>query len=149
MSEHEPIPPDPLPLGDAARRIIAAGGALGEDLAGAGVALGELAAAEFALSRSAIVRAVLMLAIALVLGLGAWLYAMAAAALGLRALGLAWWAAVGIPALVSLFTALCCLWLARRALIDASFRRTRRVFGHLRAPKTAAGGDDAQRSVTT
>ena len=142
MGEQEPAAPDPLPLGEAARRIFAAGGALGHDLTGAGAALGELAAAEFALSRSAVLRAVVLLAIAVVLGMAAWLYAMATAALGLHALGLEWWAAVGIPALVSLAAALCCLWLARRALVDASFRRTRRIFAHLRSPSSATSRDE-------
>lgn len=148
MSEQEPVPPEPLPLGDAARRIFEAGGALGRDLTGAGAALGELAAAEFALSRSAVLRAVLLLAFVVVLGMSAWLYAMAATALGLRALGLAWWAAVGIPALISLVAALTCLWLARTAMVDASFQRTRRVFAQLRRPNPTAANDGEQEGTT-
>lgn len=147
MAEQEPAAADPLPLSEAARRLLAAGGALGQDVAGAGAALGELAAAEFALSRSAMLRCVVLLAVALVLGLTAWLYAMAVAALALHALGLAWWAAVGIPALVSLIGAILCLWLARRALVDASFQRTRRIFTQLRGPSAPAQSDDEQGST--
>lgn len=148
MAEQEPAAPDPLPLSEAARRILAAGGAFGHDVAGVGAALGELAAAEFALSRSAMVRSVVLLAMAIVLGTTAWLYAMAVAALALRALGLAWWASVGIPALVSLVGTLLCLWLARRALVDASFQRTRRIFAHLRAASAPQRSDGEQEGTT-
>jgi len=132
MTDEPTAAPEPLQWKEAASRIAAAGAGLGGELGGAAKAMGELVAAELALSRSALLRVLVLAVVALMLGTTAWLYAMAVAVLGLRALGLAWWAAVGIPTLLSLLAALLCLWLARRALDDARFKRTRRVLARLR-----------------
>lgn len=114
------------PLDEAARRIGAAGKALGTELWTAARAFRALFMAELALSRSAILRVLVLATIATALGATAWLYLMAMGALGLRALDLPWWAAVGIPALASLIGAGLCVWLALRALEDTQFKATRR-----------------------
>lgn len=82
--------------------------------------------AELALSRSAVLRVLVLATIGTALGATAWLYLMAMGVLGLRALDLPWWAAVGIPALISLLGAAICVWLALRALDDTQFKATRR-----------------------
>lgn len=118
--------PGPPPLDEVARRIGAAGKALGYELWTAARALRALFMAELALSRTAILRVLLLAAIGTALGATAWLYLMAMGVLGLQAMGLPWWAAVGIPALVSLLGAGVCGWLALKALEDTQFRATRR-----------------------
>ena len=119
-------PPEPPPLDEAARRIGAAGKALGHELWTAVRAFRALFMAELALSRSAILRVLVLATIGTALGGTAWLYLMAMGVLGLQALGLPWWAAVGVPALVSLLGAALCVWLALRALEDTQFKATRR-----------------------
>lgn len=116
----------PPPLDEAARRIGAAGKALGTELWTAARALRALFMAELALSRSAILRVLVLATIGTALGATAWLYLMAMGVIGLRALDLPWWAAVGIPALASLIGAAVCAWLALRALEDTQFKATRR-----------------------
>lgn len=142
MPDEQPTSPEPLQWKEAASRILAAGEGLGGELGGATKAFGALVAAELALSRSALLRVVVLTSVGIILGTTAWLYAMAVAVLGLRAMGLVWWAAVGIPALLSLLAALLCLWLAGRTLDDARFIRTRRVLARLR------GGVGNPESVT-
>ena len=117
---------DAPPLDEAARRIGAAGKALGMELWTAVRAFRALFMAELALSRSAILRVLVLATIGTALGGTAWLYLMAMGVLGLQALGLPWWVAVGIPALVSLLGAAVCVWLALRALDDTQFKATRR-----------------------
>lgn len=119
-------PSDAPPLDEAARRIGAAGKALGHELWTAARAFRALFMAELALSRSAILRVLVLATIGTALGATAWLYLMAMGVLGLRALDLPWWAAVGIPALASLLGAGVCVWLALRALEDTQFKATRR-----------------------
>ncbi len=135
MPPPEPGQPDPQqpgsssdapPLDEAARRIGAAGKALGHELWTAARAFRALFMAELALSRSAILRVLVLATIGTALGATAWLYLMAMGVLGLRALDLPWWAAVGIPALASLLGAALCAWLALRALEDTQFKATRR-----------------------
>lgn len=141
MGANDAAPPEPLPLDEAARQLLAAGAALGGELGGAGGALRALVLAELALSRSALIRALVLLAVAVVLGTTAWLYLMAMLALGLRALGLVWWVAVAVPGLASLVLALGCAWSARRLLDDARFLRTRRVLARLREVASAQAAD--------
>ncbi|MCX7557131.1 phage holin family protein [Xanthomonadaceae bacterium JHOS43] len=117
---------DPPPLDEAARRIGAAGKALGLELWTAVRAFRALFVAELALSRSAILRVLVYATVATALGATAWLYLMAMGVLGLRALDLPWWAAVAIPALLSLAGAGLCVWLALQALEDTQFKATRR-----------------------
>ena len=114
------------PLDEAARRIGEAGKALGVELWTAARAFRALFMAELALSRSAVLRMLVLATIGTALGATAWLYLMAMGVLGLRALDLPWWAAVGIPALISLLGAAGCVWLALRALDDTRFKATRR-----------------------
>lgn len=143
MNEDAAPGSEPLPLDEAARRLLASAGALGGELGGAAAALRELALAELALSRSALVRALVLFAMALALATTAWLYAMATLTLALRALDFSWWAAAAIPALLSLLGTIGCAWLALRMLEDARFTRTRRVLARLRpsaADDAAAGG---------
>lgn len=142
MSEDATTPPDPLPLDEAARRILSSGAALGRELGGVGGAFRDLLLAELSLSRSAVLRAIMLVALAVVLGTSAWLYAMAMAVLGLHALGLAWWQAAGISALASLLLAGVCAWWARLMLEDARFLRTRRLLARLqRASADPADGE--------
>lgn len=141
MTDEQPASPEPLPWKEAASRIVAAGEGLGGDLGGAAKAFGALVSAEVALSRSALVRVLVLTAVGIILGTSAWLYSMAMTVLGLRALGLAWWAAVGIPTLLSFVAALLCLWLARRALDNARFKRTRHVLAKLRG---ALGNNESE-----
>lgn len=142
MSGDPATPPDPLPLDEAARRILSSGAALGSELGGVAGAFRALLLAELSLSRSAVLRAIVFLALAVVLGTSAWLYVMAMAVLGLHALGLAWWAAAGISALASLLLAGACAWWARAMLEDARFLRTRRLLARLqRVSADAAEGE--------
>lgn len=143
MSEDATTPPDALPLDEAARRILSSGSALGRELGGVGGAFRDLLLAELSLSRSAVLRAIMLVALAVVLGTSAWLYAMAMVVLGLHALGLAWWQAAGISALASLLLAGACAWWARLMLEDARFLRTRRLLARLqRAAADPADGEN-------
>lgn len=127
----DPPSPQPPPLDEAARRIGAAGKELGAELWAAVQAFRALLMAELALSRAAILRVLVLATIGTALGATAWLYLMAMGVLGLRAAGLPWWAAVGIPALVSLLVAGLCVWLALKALEDTQFKATRRQLARL------------------
>lgn len=127
----DPPSPQPPPLDEAARRIGAAGKELGAELWAALRSFRALLMAELALSRAAMLRVLVLATIGTALGATAWLYLMAMGVLGLRAFGLPWWAAVGIPALVSLLGAGLCAWLALQALEDTQFKATRRQLARL------------------
>ena len=58
-------------------------------------------------------------------------FGLALAAIGLVALGLPWWGALAILALVSLLGAGICVWLALRAFEDTTFKATRRQLARL------------------
>lgn len=125
-------PPDPPPpLDEAARSIIAAGKAFGKELLATVGSLRRLIAAELALSRSAALRMLVLAAIAAVFGVCALAFCLALAAIGLIALGLPWWGAMAILALVSLLGAGTCIWLALRAFEDTTFKATRRQLARL------------------
>ena len=123
--------PSPPPLDEAARSIAAAGKAFGKELLAAIGSLRRLMAAELALSRSAALRMLALAAVAAVFGVCALAFGLALAAIGLVALGLPWWGALAILALVSLLGAGICVWLALRAFEDTTFKATRRQLARL------------------
>lgn len=129
-------------LDEAVRQIGAAGKTLGTELWGVGTAFRDLFMADLALSRSALLRVLALSGLSVVLGTTAWLYLMAMGVLGLRAMGLPWWVAVGAPALVSLLGMALCVWLALRALDDSRFNATRRQLARFGIGDGAQQSDD-------
>src|SRR5690606_2666455 len=105
--------------------------AFGKELLATVGSLRRLIAAELALSRSAALRMLVLAAIAAGSGGCALAVCLAPAAIGLIALGLPWWGAMAILALVSLLGAGTCIWLALRAFEDTTFKATRRQLARL------------------
>lgn len=124
MSEQQPGEPAPLPLGEAASRLLADGTELGNQLSALASSGGELFKAELALSRSALGRTLLYGAIALILAGSAWLCLIAALVFGLHALGCPSWAALLLAALIFLFGSLVCVFLLKRVLPDLGWPRS-------------------------
>lgn len=123
----------PLPLDEAARRLLDEGGGLGRQLAGLWQAQGELLRAELALSRSALLRITLYALLLVLLAGSAWLLLLVALVAGLLALGCPFWAAVLLTALLLLAGSLICLLLLRRLLPDLSVRYSRDALRQLLA----------------
>lgn len=131
--EHGPAKPEPLPLGEAARRILDEGCSLAGQLAGFGQALGELARAELALSRSALVRITLLSLLILLLAVSAWACLLVAVVLGLHALGCPGWLAALLVLLLLSGSAWFCLAQVRRLLPDLGFRHSKAALRQLLA----------------
>lgn len=139
----------PPPLDEAARRIGTAGRALGQELWAALLALLALVRADLALSRSAVVRALLFGGSALVLALSAWLWLMLLSVVALQTLfELPLWAALGILVLTLLLATGLCLWRAWRAMEDARFAATRRQLARLRLALQSEAAASAAASQT-
>ncbi len=123
--DNDPQRAEPLPLDEAARRILDEGTGLGRQLAALWQAHSELFRAELALSRSTLLRLGLYALVTLVLAGSAWLCLLAALIGGLLALGCPGWLAALLTALLLLSGTLICLLLARRLLPDLGFRHSR------------------------
>jgi len=136
--EDAPAPEQAQHAADAAAGIEAAlRGLHGEGRAGLQAAgdvaraLQQLLVADLALARSALLRALACIVIALVFGTSCWLLLMAALVAALQASGLSWLAALLIAALLSLTAAALAVWGAMRHLahtrLDASRRQLARL----------------------
>ncbi len=152
MADEEPIPPEaaagPQPetpdlgatlsaLGDESRASVRAALAAGQ-------ALRALVAADLALARAALWRALIFAGVAAALGAAAWLLLLAAGVAGLRALGVPWAAALLIAAAVGAAGAIVSTFVARRCLGQSGLEATRRQLARLlREPKTPPDSADA------
>lgn len=134
MNEQQPDEPAPLPLGEAASRLLAEGAELGSQLSAVASSGSELFKAELALSRSALSRIFLYALIALVLAGSAWLCLMAALVFGLHAIGCPWWAALLLAALIFLLGSLACMLLLKNVLPDLGWPRSLRHMRQLLQP---------------
>lgn len=118
--------PDKPSLEEGLRRAGAAGKAGFADGIEAGRALRQLVAADLALARAALVRALLWLAVAAVFGASSWLLLMAALIALLQRLGLSWLDALAIAALLSLAIAALGAWQMARYFEHTRLAATRR-----------------------
>lgn len=97
-------------------------------------ALRELAAADFALARSAMGRSLAFAAVAALLGSSAWLLLTVVLVAALHALGLDWVWALLLVAVAYLAGAGLCAWRMRGYLEHVGMRATRRQLSRLRHP---------------
>ncbi|WP_052347279.1 phage holin family protein [Novilysobacter defluvii] len=111
---------------------------IGEGTRGSLHAAGEVAksfrslvAADVALARSAAARAAVAGGVALVGGVTAWLFMMAALVMLLRASGLSWWLAMLLPGLVSLVIAGIGFWMSMRYFEHTRLQATRRQLARI------------------
>lgn len=94
-------------------------------------ALRLLVAADIALARAALIRALVGVALAVIFGGSAWLLLMAALIAALQALGLSWLAALLVTALLSLAVTAASALAAMRYFEHSSMRATRRQLARL------------------
>ncbi|WP_298579745.1 phage holin family protein [uncultured Luteimonas sp.] len=104
-------------------------------------ALRDLAAADFALARSAMGRGLALGGIAALLGSSAWLLLTAVLVAGVHALGLDWVWALLVVALAYLAVAGICVWRMRGYLDHMGMQATRRQLSRLRGKHPQAGTD--------
>lgn len=124
--------PDASPhLDESVRRIGAAGRATLGSGRDAGRALRKLVSADLALSRSALVRAAMWCAAALIFAASAWLLLMGATIALLQALGLSWLASISIAAAISLAVAGLAGWRVAVSFDLAGLHATRRQLARL------------------
>ena len=90
-----------------------------------------LVAADVALARSAAARAAVAGGVALVGGITAWLFMMAALVMLLRASGMSWWFAMLLPGLVSLVIAGVGFWMSMRYFEHTRLQATRRQLARI------------------
>lgn len=105
---------------------------------GTGRALHELVAADLALARSALARALAFGGVAVALGGSSWLLLMAAFIAALRSTGLSWLAAMLLAAVVSIAGTLAAAWVAMRHFERSGMHATRRQLAKLGAAARAA-----------
>jgi len=136
-SERAPQPPDdagsdkPPHLDESVRRIGAAGRATLDSALDTGRALRRLVAADFALARSALGRALAWVAVAIVFGASAWLMAMGVLTTLLHSLGLSWLASFAICAALSLGVTGFAAWRVSVFFEYAGMHATRRQLARL------------------
>lgn len=136
MSQQQPAGSDPLPLSEAASRLMAEAAELGDQLSPLITSGCELLKAELALSRSALSRILLQAVIALMLAGSAWACLLAALVLGLHALGCPWWLAALLAASACLLGSLVCLYAIKRFLPDLGWPRSQQLLRQLLQPAT-------------
>ena len=93
--------------------------------------LGRLLAADLALARAAVLRALVCLALMIVFGGSAWLLLMAALVALLHWVGLSWLGALLLAALLSLAVTMLAFWAARRYLAHGGLQTSRRQLRRL------------------
>lgn len=118
-------------LGDQSRQSL-------PDALATGQALRALLAADLALARAAVGRALVFAATAAALGISAWMLLLAAVVAGLRAFGVAWGIALLVVAAIGAVGAVLCGLAVRRSLAHAGLDATRRQLARL-LPETNPG----------
>lgn len=119
------------------RRIGAAGRASLDSALDTGRALRKLVAADLALARSALGRALAWTGVAIVFGASSWLLLMAATIALLQASGWSWLASIAVCAVLSLIVTGVAAWRVSRFFDYAGMQATRRQLARL-----GIGGDD-------
>jgi uncharacterized membrane protein YqjE len=140
--EPAPRPPDASPapelpggqpgIVDTAKRMLDEGGDAAHSAMDTARALKTLAAAELALAKAAIVRSVVMFGAAAITALISVFFVFATLSAVLVALGLSWWAALGISTVLLLVTAGFLAWRGMALVKLARFDATRRQLARLR-----------------
>jgi uncharacterized membrane protein YqjE len=145
--EPVPRPPDPAPapaaapggepgIVDTAKRMLDEGGDAAHTAMDTARALKTLAATELALAKVAIVRSAVMFGGAAVAALVSLFFVFATLSAVLVALGLSWWAALGISTLLLLATAGLLAWRGMSLVKLARFDATRRQLARIRETMT-------------
>ncbi|UHH11851.1 phage holin family protein [Luteimonas fraxinea] len=114
-----------------------------------GRALRKLVAADMALSRSALGRALAWSAVSVVFGASAWLLAMGAAIALLQSWGLSWLASISISTLISLVVTAIAAWRVSVFFDYAGMHATRRQLSRLGMFSEAGHGDDDDEDETS
>jgi uncharacterized membrane protein YqjE len=117
---------------DTAKRMLDEGGDAAHSAMDTVRALKTLAAAELALAKAAIARSAVMFVGAAIVGLISLIFVFATLSAVLVALGLSWWAALGISTLLLLATAGVLAWRGMALAKLARFDATRRQLARLR-----------------
>ncbi len=135
-------------LDESIRRIRAAATETFTSGLDSGRALRKLVAADMALSRSALGRALAWSAVSVVFGASAWLLAMGAAIALLQSWGLSWLASISIATLISLVVTAIAAWRVSVFFDYAGMHATRRQLGRL-GMFSEAGQDDEDADDTS
>ncbi|WP_101927448.1 MULTISPECIES: phage holin family protein [Luteimonas] len=149
-------------LDESIRRIRAAGSETFSSGLDSGRALRKLFSADFALSRSALGRALAWSAVSVVFGASAWLLAMGAAIAFLQSWGMSWLGSISIATLISLIVTAIAAWRVSVFFDYAGMHATRRQLSRLGlfnesvdddgdddlpTPTTGTSGPDAPRAT--
>ncbi|WP_310156176.1 phage holin family protein [Luteimonas sp. 3794] len=129
-------------LDESIRRIRAAATETFSSGLDSGRALRKLMSADFALSRSALGRALAWSAVSVVFGASAWLLAMGAAIALLQSWGLSWLASISIATLISLIVTAIAAWRVSVFFDYAGMHATRRQLARLGMFSEAGHDDD-------
>lgn len=130
-------------LDESIRRIRAAATETFSSGVDSGRALRKLVAADIALSRSALGRALAWSAVSVVFGASAWLLAMGAAIALLQSWGMSWLASISIATLISLIVTAIAAWRVSVFFDYAGMHATRRQLARL-GMFSEAGPDDEE-----
>lgn len=129
-------------LDESIRRIRAAATETFSSGIDSGRALRKLMSADFALSRSALGRALAWSAVSVVFGASAWLLAMGAAIALLQSWGMSWLGSISIATLISLVVTALAAWRVSVFFDYAGMHATRRQLVRLGLFSEAGHGDD-------
>jgi hypothetical protein len=136
-------------LDESIRRIRAAATETFSSGLDSGRALRKLVAADMALSRSALGRALAWSAVSVVFGASAWLLAMGAAIALLQSWGMSWLASISIATLISLIVTAIAAWRVSVFFDYAGMHATRRQLSRLGMFSEAGSGDDEDEDDTS